>query len=42
MGMSFSYGPPKDKQEMITLLRAADGTRSHFLRYCRGLWAIHQ
>ena len=23
MGMSFSYGPPKDKQEMITLLGAA-------------------
>jgi len=23
MGMSFSYGPPKDKQEMITLMRAA-------------------
>jgi aryl-alcohol dehydrogenase-like predicted oxidoreductase len=23
MGMSFGYGPPKDKQEMITLLRAA-------------------
>jgi aryl-alcohol dehydrogenase-like predicted oxidoreductase len=23
MGMSFSYGPPKDKQQMITLLRAA-------------------
>ncbi len=23
MGMSWSYGPPKDKQEMITLLRAA-------------------
>ena len=23
MGMSFSYGPPKDKQEMITVLRAA-------------------
>jgi aryl-alcohol dehydrogenase-like predicted oxidoreductase len=23
MGMSFSYGPPKDKPEMITLLRAA-------------------
>src|SRR5258708_36363178 len=23
MGMSFSYGPPKDKQEMITLLRAS-------------------
>lgn len=25
MGMSFSYGPPKDKQEMISLLRAAVG-----------------
>ncbi len=23
MGMSFSYGPPKDRQEMITLLRKA-------------------
>jgi aryl-alcohol dehydrogenase-like predicted oxidoreductase len=23
MGMSFSYGPPKDKQEMISLLRTA-------------------
>src|SRR3954452_1529399 len=23
MGMSFSYGPPKDKQEMISLLGAA-------------------
>src|SRR2546422_10417444 len=23
MGMSFSYGPPPDKQEMITLIRAA-------------------
>src|SRR5438270_6865181 len=23
MGMSFSYGPPKDKQQMISLLRAA-------------------
>ena len=23
MGMSFAYGPPKDKQEMISLLRAA-------------------
>src|SRR5689334_20500113 len=23
MGMSFSYGPPKDKQEMIGVLRAA-------------------
>ena len=23
MGMSFSYGPPKDKQEMIKVLHAA-------------------
>src|SRR5437764_13030118 len=23
MGMSFGYGPPKDKEEMISLLRAA-------------------
>ena len=23
MGMSFSYGPPKDKQEMIPVIRAA-------------------
>ncbi len=23
MGMSFSYGPPKDKQDMISLLRTA-------------------
>src|SRR5215471_1985694 len=23
MGMSFGYGPPKDKQEMISLLRTA-------------------
>src|ERR1039457_3525710 len=23
LGMSFSYGPPKDKQEMTSLLRAA-------------------
>src|SRR5262249_17453011 len=25
MGMSFSYGPAKDKQEMISLLRSAVG-----------------
>ena len=23
MGMSFSYGPPKDKQEMISVLRTS-------------------
>jgi hypothetical protein len=28
MGMSSSYGPPKDKQEMISLLRKAVD-RSH-------------
>ena len=28
MGMSFSYGPPKDKPEMAALLRAAAEHRS--------------
>ena len=28
MGMSWSYGPAKDKAEMITLLRAAVGRGS--------------
>jgi aryl-alcohol dehydrogenase-like predicted oxidoreductase len=32
MGMSWSYGPPKDKQEMIALLHAA--LERHILRYC--------
>jgi aryl-alcohol dehydrogenase-like predicted oxidoreductase len=31
MGMSFSYGPPKDKQEMIALLRAAVERGINFL-----------
>jgi len=33
MGMSFSYGPPKDKQEMISLIHAAvdAGLRSSIL-----------
>jgi aryl-alcohol dehydrogenase-like predicted oxidoreductase len=30
MGMSFSYGPPKDKQEMIALLRKAVELRITF------------
>ena len=30
MGMSFSYGPPKDKQEMIKLLHAAVDRGDHF------------
>ena len=33
MGMSFSYGPPKDKQEMISLLPGRRGTRHYVLRY---------
>jgi aryl-alcohol dehydrogenase-like predicted oxidoreductase len=28
MGMSFSYGPPKDKQEMTSLLREIDSAAS--------------
>ena len=31
MGMSFSYGPPKDTQEMSDLLRAAVESRRHVL-----------
>jgi hypothetical protein len=36
MGMSFSYGPPKDKQEM-TSAAGSGGKRHHVLRHCRGL-----
>ncbi len=31
MGMSFSYGPPKDKKEMTALLHAACRSRRHVL-----------
>ena len=31
MGMSFSYGPPKDKQEMICASPGSRGTRHHVL-----------
>ena len=31
MGMSFSYGPPKDKQEMTAVLRAPWNVASHSL-----------
>lgn len=41
MGMSFSYGPPKDKQEMISLIRRL-GTRHHLLRHGRSLWPLYQ
>jgi aryl-alcohol dehydrogenase-like predicted oxidoreductase len=38
MGMSWSYGPPKDKHEMITLIRAAVERGNNVLRYCGSLW----
>ena len=31
MGMSFGYGPAKDKHEMIALIRSAVETGLHFL-----------
>ena len=42
MGMSFGYGPPKDKQEMISLHPGSRGTRRHVLRYGRSLRPVHQ
>ena len=33
MGMSWSYGPPKDKQEMIALLHTAVEKGCHVLRH---------
>ena len=29
MGMSFGYGPPKDKQKMISVIRSAVELASH-------------
>ena len=44
MGMSFGYGPPKDKQEMISLLHAAveRGARGLLSKHPRAgiLWKI--
>lgn len=37
MGMSFSYGLPKDKQEMISLLRSAIERGSHSLTQLRSM-----
>jgi hypothetical protein len=42
MGMSFSYGPPKDKQEMTALSPGRRGTRRHVLRHRRSLRPVHQ
>ena len=41
MGMSWSYGPPKDKQEMISLLRAAveRGVTSSIRPRCTGRYS---
>ena len=37
MGMSWSYGPPKDKQEMIVSASRCRGSRRDILRHCRSL-----
>ena len=42
MGMSFSYGPPKDKQEMTSSSPGRSGTRRHILRHRRSLWPVHE
>ena len=42
MGMSFSYGPPKDKQEMTSASPRRRGTRRHVLRHRRGLRPVHE
>jgi aryl-alcohol dehydrogenase-like predicted oxidoreductase len=42
MGMSFGYGPPKDKQEMISVIRSAFETWDHLLRHGRGVRTLHQ
>ena len=42
MGMSFSYGPPKDKQEMIRSAARRRRSRHHVLRHRRSLRPVHQ
>ena len=42
MGMSFSYPPFPDKQEMISLIRYGRRTRRHLLRHRRGLRPVHE
>ncbi len=41
MGMSFGYGPAKDKQEMISADPGSRGARRHILRYRRSVWPVH-
>ena len=42
MGMSFGFGPPADKKEMIALIRKCRRTRHHVLRHCGSLRPLHQ
>ena len=42
MGMSFGFGPPADKQEMIALIRKSVELRHHILRHCGSLRRLHQ
>ncbi len=42
MGMSFGYGPPPDRKEMIALIRAGGRARRHVLRHRRGLRPVHE
>ena len=42
MGMSFGYGPAGEKQEMISVIRAAVGTRGDLFRYRGGLRSVHE
>ncbi len=42
MGMSFSYGPPKDKQEMISLLRMPAIKSSIAVLLSRLLFRLHE
>ena len=42
MGMTFSYGPPADKKEMIALHSRRRRTRRHLLRHGRSLRPVQQ
>ena len=42
MGMSFAYGPPPDKQEMICADSGSRRTRRHILRHRRSVRPVHE
>ena len=42
MGMSFGYGPPQDKQEMISLIRAAVERGVTFFDTAEVLRPVHE